>query len=550
MITVADYVARFLVSRGVRYVFGFQGSAILKLVDAMLETGSIEYIQNFNEQASGFAADAYARIRGGLGVAIATSGPGAVNLIGGMANAYFDSIPVLFITGQDYLAHITEHREARQNGFQDLDIVSMVKPVSKYAALVTSPERIRYELEKACWLAENGRKGPVVLDIPIDIQFKEVDENALPGFTPEECHHTEPDVAAVLAKIESAQRPLILAGGGIRLADALPEFETFLRKSSIPVITTLNALDLTSSSFGFSGLHGHSCANLALRHADLILALGTRFGHRQIGKSAEHFSSAECIRVDIDPLEFGRTFVRESISLNCDVKTFLQNMNACRYSHRYSDWKTHISEWKRTYADTVCINAHMELDPVHLVRETAKYYAPDAVLTADVGANQMWVAQGFAKRADERLLFSSGFGSMGYALPAAIGASYLTNSAVVCFTGDGGLQMNLQELNTLSLRRNNIKCIVFNNNTLGMMREVQDRYYQGHHYGTTDKEFTCPDLRKLADCFQIGYIRIRNSNDFYKLEKIFSDTQPWLIDANIDASAKVLNCYDDPSLKN
>lgn len=545
MMTVADYIARFLVSKGVRHVFGFQGSAVLKLIDAMVGTGNIEYIQNFNEQASAFAADAYARIRGDLGVAIATSGPGAVNLISGIANAYFDSIPVLFITGQDYLAHITQHRNARQNGFQDLDIISMIRPISKYAVLITEAERIRYELEKACWLAENGRKGSVVVDIPIDIQFKEIDVNSLPGFTPEKCICFEPDVEAVLTKLETAERPLILAGGGLRLAGALSEFETFLNKSNIPVITTLNAVDLTVASYGFSGLHGHTCANLALKHADLVLALGTRFGHRQIGKNMEQFSTAECIRVDIDPNEFGRTFVKENLALLCDLKTFLQRMNTCQYTRDRSIWHTKLTEWREVYADTVCLNEDTGLDPIRLVREVAKHYAPNAVLTTDVGANQIWTVQGFTKQADERLLCSSGFGAMGYSLPAAIGASYLVDSAIICFTGDGGLQMNLQELNTLSLRRNNIKCIVFNNNTLGMMLEVQDRYYHKHHYGTTEQEFTCPDLKKLAACFGLEYITIHDANDLSKLKEVFANNQPWLVDVCVAREAKVSNRYDD-----
>ncbi len=547
--TVADYVAQFLVSKKIQHIFGFQGSAILKLVDSMVKTGKIKYIQNFNEQASAFAADAYARVRGSLGVAIATSGPGASNLISGIANAYFDSIPVLFITGQDYLSHITQHRNARQNGFQDLDIIAMVKPISKYAVLINKAENIRYELEKACWIAENGRKGSVVVDIPIDIQFKNIDERNLIGYKPDKKVYISPNIETIVSRLENSKRPLILAGGGIRLAGAELEFEYFLRKSNIPVITTLNAVDLTNMSYGFSGLHGHSCANLALRHADLILALGTRLGHRQIGKTIESFSTADCIRVDIDPNEFGRTFIKENPAILCDIKLFLQYMNDKDYKQNHIEWHEQIKKWKKEYADTVCINDCLNIDPVKFVRKTSDYYTNNTIITADVGSNQMWTAQGFKKQANERLLCSSGFGAMGYALPASIGASYLSDSPVICFTGDGGLQMNLQEINTISLHRNNIKCIVFNNNTLGMMREVQNRYYDSHHYGTTEKDFSCPDLKKLSECFKLKYLSIENTNDIDKLKYVFGDNQPWIVDVKIDKGAIVLNSYDDEALK-
>lgn len=548
MITVAEYVAKFLVSKGVKHIFGFQGSAMLKMLDEVVNVG-IEYIQNFNEQASGFAADSYARVRNDIGVAIATSGPGAVNLIGGIANAYFDSIPVMFITGQDYSTGILAGNKARQNGFQDMDIVSMVKPVTKYAVLLDKPENIRYELEKAYYYATSGRKGSVLIDIPIDIQFKEIDENSLKGFEKPLKNKCDYKINNVINLLKSAKKPVILAGGGIRTADAINEFRTFINKTNIPVISSLNGIDSFENIIGFSGLYGNSEANLSIKNTDLIIAMGARFSLKQIGKKKEQYNiNAKIIHVDIDEAEINRTFMKEDISVIADLKEFLKEINKQEIKLDIQDWIKQVENWKKLYKDTVCVSKKL-IDPVEFVREISKYADDKAVFTADVGANQMWVAQGLRLKENQRLLNSAGFGAMGYSLPAGIGVSYLAPE-VISFMGDGGFQMNLQELNTLALRRNNIKCVIFNNNNLGLMRDVQLRYYNNHFYGNNEQEFTCPDLKKLANTFNIKYLKIENENDFINFKNIFEDKEPYLIDVRVDKDTIPLNRYDDEALKN
>lgn len=547
---VAAFIAQFLVQKGVQHVFGFQGGAILKLLDEMIATGKIRYIQNYHEQASAFAADAYARVTSGIGVALATSGPGATNLITGIANAQLDSIPTLFITGQDYTANVIQANGARSNGFQDLDIVSVVRPITKYAVMLTDPNRVRYEIEKAYWHATNGRPGAVVLDVPIDVQFKEVDVANLEGFTPESEIAWQMDLTAVIAAMQQAKRPLILVGGGVRIARAEKELRLLAERTGIPVISTLNGLDIVEGSFGFAGLHGNVCANLAAQNADLLIACGVRFGQRQVGKKPENYTSATVIHIDIDKNELGRIFP-SGIAVQSDLKLFLSQLLDITADHRWSDfawWRAQIRDWQTRYRSCAYLNTD-GLDPVQAVEAFLPYCAQDAILVSDVGQNQMWVAQGFSARGNRKLLNSCGHGSMGYSLPAAIGAKIAhPDRQVIAFTGDGGLHMNIQELMFLGHQRVGVKCVVFNNNTLGMMREVQARYYQSHYYGSNQQEFACANLEKLADAYGLGFARVETLNDIETAASALTDDLPCIIEFAIPYDSKLSNRYDEAEI--
>ncbi len=552
MVTVASYVAQFLKKHNIDYLFGYQGSAMLKMLDEIVGAG-VSYVQNFHEQASSFSADAYARINGNIGVAIATSGPGAVNMIGGISDAYFDSVPVMFITGQDYLKNLTAGNGARQNGFQDMDIVSMVSTITKYAVMLDDPKMIRFELEKAFYYATTGRKGPVLIDVPIDLQFKEVDETGLQGFIPDfsSCNSSIPDnvLEDIVKLIENSEKPVILVGGGIRGAGAVSNLNAFIEKTNIPVVSTLNGLDVTEKTVGFTGLYGNTEANLALKNADLILALGTRFAQQHTGKQKELYNTtAKVIHVDIDKTEPGRTFIKPEISVVADLSDFLQAINQNNIHVAVNAWNETIEGWKQKYKDTVC-RSDKCVDPILLIREISKYSSKGAVYTSDVGANQMWVAQGLRLKQGQRLLNSSGYGSMGFSLPAAIGASYL-KSEVIAFMGDGGFQMNIQELNTLSLRRNNVKCFIFNNNILGLMRNLQKNYYSNHFYGNNEREFCCPDIKKLADAYQLDYMRLNTNDDLRKIEEMLIKKGPCLVDVQIDINLTPLTKYEDEAFNN
>lgn len=547
MMTVADYIAGFLTSKGVKHLFGFQGSAMLKMLDSIAATNKITYIQNFNEQASAFGAEAYARVTNEIGVAIATSGPGATNLITGIADAFCDSIPVLFITGQERTALINSRGKARQNGFQDANIVSIVRPITKYAVLLDNPENVCYELEKAFYYATTGRKGPVLIDVPIDIQFQEVNEHDLRGFTaPEQKAEELTGLSDIVSEIKKAKKPLILAGGGVRSAKAEVLLDDFCKKTGIPVVATLNGLDACRHIAGFGGLYGNTVANLALLNADLLLIFGARLASQHTGKErAAYNGNAKIIRVEIDETEFGRTAFKENILIPCDLYSFFPAVLPLLNRTDFKNWNDQIASWKERYGERIA-QVKKGLSPVKTVQTVLQKSDENAVVTVDVGENQMWAAQAFIPNGKRRFLSSSGFGAMGFSLPAAIGASFAAGQ-VVAFTGDGGFQMNLQELNTLSLWRRNVKCFVFNNSCLGLMRSVQTKFYNSRFHGNTPETFTCPDLEKLAETFKLNFTRLKTENDFQNLNAVFGDKEPWLIDVEIDPDTRALNRYDDPA---
>ena len=544
---VAAYLARFLVEKNVHHIFGFQGGAILKMLDEIIATGAIQYVQNYHEQASAFAADACSRITGNIGVAIATSGPGATNLITGIANAQLDSVPLLFITGQDYMTNITANTGTRQNGFQDLDIVSLVKTITNYAIMLTDPKKIRYELEKAYWYATAGRPGAVLIDIPIDVQFMEVDPEEMQGFSPDEENAGIVDTGAIINAIAGAKRPVILVGGGVHSAKAEQAVKEFIVHTKIPVVSTANGIDSAEGGFGFAGLHGHTYANLAIQNADLLIALGARFGQRQVGKEPSAYTHAKVIHVDIDRNELSRIF-HDEIAIQSDLKVFLEQINRDLGGvvlPDFSEWIRKIKEWKQKYHSNVYINKK-GLDPVKAVEKIVSLCAENAIFTSDVGQNQMWVAQGFQMRGTRRLLNSCAHAAMGYSLPAAIGVKTVCpENQVICFTGDGGLQMNLQELIFVGHRRTGVKCIVFNNGTLGMMREVQLRYFQRHYYGSNRDEFICCNLRKVADTFGLGYRYIDNLDAIDSLGKVLADENPYIIELPLELDSLLTNRYDE-----
>lgn len=544
---VADYIAQYLVKKQVEHVFGFQGSAILRMLHSMLDTGKIQYIQNYHEQASSFAADAYARVTGKVGVAMATSGPGAVNMISGMVNAQYDSIPCVFFLGQDYRANIVKGEGVRTNGFQDLDIVSMVKPITKYAKTLMEPEMIRFELEKAFHLAESGRPGSVVLDIPIDVQFAEIDESNLVSFTTETVSYDYARVAEVVECIKEAQQPILLIGGGIQNARLTRKFKKLVKRTQIPVVSTLNGMDGTCPLVGFAGLHGHTQANLAIFKADLVIALGTRLGQRQVGKVKERYTSAHIVHVDIDPTELNRS-VDESISIQGELSGFLDQLLLELKDQdvpSFQDWSDRIEAWQQLYGNNVRIN-EQGIDPVEFIAELSPHISKSAIMTNDIGQNQMWVAQGIQLKKGQRLIQASGFGPMGYSLPAAVGAQIAhPDRQVISFTGDGGLQMNLQELLLIGEKRLPIKIVVFNNNTLGLIRETQERYFNSEYPGTNPKDFICGDLELLSKTYGLKYLMVKDMEDIPALASILNTDGPVIIDLRIHIDAKTLNRYDD-----
>jgi len=552
---VSDYVMDFLFEKKIRYIFGFQGSSVTHLIDSLHKVKGLTYIQNYHEQASSFSADAYARVCGGVGVAIATSGPGATNLITGVANSFFDSVPCLFITGQVSTHAIKAKQAIRQQGFQETDIVSIAKPITKFAETVLDPEKIRFYLEKAFFYAQSGRPGSVLIDIPHNVQASEINPQVLKSFydsdeyTSEMKKNTRPDenvVRQIVAMLTEAKRPVVLAGGGMASVRGKGVFKTLIHACDLPVVASLRGLDSIDHDdkhfCGFIGSYGNRYANFAVAKSDLLLVLGSRLDERQTGPDITLFAKdARIIHVDVDPHELNHN-VRETISVCCDIGFFL-NALAAEISNRCfdnKDWLDSIHRWKLKYP-SYTVHSHVnDIDPNEFLHILSKKVSDNAVVCSDVGQNTMWVAQSFCFSGDRQLIGSSGHGAMGYSLPAGIGAHFVSpDRQTICVMGDGGIQMNLQELQTISREQIPVKIFVMNNRSLGMIRDFQEKYFNNHCFGSVEG-YANPDFERLAHAFNIMYTKICTRKDFDKLDRELKNTKPHLFEVVLSPTTQVI----------
>lgn len=515
---ISDYIVSFLIEKKITDVFGYPGGMVTYLMDSFdKQKDKIQAHLCYHEQGAAFAACGYAQVSGLPGVAYATSGPGATNLLTGIANAYFDSIPCIFITGQVNTYDIKTIPKMRQNGFQETDIVKIVQSITKEAIQVTDPTRIREELEKAFYISMEGRKGPVLLDIPMNIQRTNIDPSILKAYS--EIKKKEIDYKEVgrgiLQALSKSQKPLLLIGAGIRTSGAINEFRQLVSLLKIPVVTSMIAIDVLPSeslySFGFLGAYGHRWANFITVKSDLILAMGTRLDGRQTGSDTTRFAeNARIIRVDIDASEIEKKIKETDLPIICDLNKLLKEMLSQIKAFEYTktDWITTCQKMKQ---DLLSLDGE---DENKTVNEISKKIPCDALVTTDVGQNQVWVAQSFFMQ-NQQILFSGGLGAMGYSLPAAIGACYAGKKKVFCFSGDGGLQMNIQELQVIAREQLPIKIILLNNQSLGMIRHFQEMYFKEHYMQTVeDYGYTVPDFCKIANAYGIKAKKINKLEDF------------------------------------
>ena len=540
---VSDYIARFLKENGCGCVFGYPGGAVTHLIDSLYRTDGITFIGTYHEQAAAFAAEGYARMKNGFGAALATSGPGAVNLLTGVGSAYFDSVPVLYLTGQVNTYEYKGKRNIRQLGFQETDIVSMAKPVTKYAARVTDPEKIRFELEKALFTACSGRKGPVLLDLPMDVQRAEVNEKKLPGFQAEASRGSDFSVRETIRLLNESRRPVFLAGGGVRLAGASEPLGRTAEKLGIPVVCSLMGRDSFDSRsqfyMGMIGTYGNRCANFTAANSDLVVALGSRLDTRQTGTVPESFArGARLVRVEIDSSELRHKIKPDEIAVRADVGAFLEKLSGASDRVR-ADW----NEWRKTVLD---YRQRYPLDPgcgwgnPNSIMNAVSRMVPEGCAAAlDVGQNQMWGAQSFRVTGGRRLLTSGGMGAMGFSLPCAVGAHYAGSEKAFAFTGDGGLQMNLQELELLKRNGIPVKVIVFNNRCLGMIRQFQEMYFEGRCNATV-RDYEAPCFSKIAEAYGIGSLRVETREDFLKLDRFLSQPGPGLAEIILPRDTSVV----------
>ena len=546
---VSELIVECLKRCGVKYVFGYQGGSVTHIIDAISRCEGIDYIQNYHEQGSAFSADAYARVSSeGLGVAIATNGPGATNLITGMANAYCDSIPVLFLTGQVHTWMMKGNSACRQNSFQEIDIISLANSVTKYCVTIKDAKDVMPCLMHAVKLAKSGRKGPVLLDIPIDIQMAEIDEQVI-DWNSVECREAgdedNKDVALSLMaeesfkRLESCQRPLFLCGGGLNF-DAKKYVEFLAKRCNIPIVCSLMGLDRfpheLDQFIGFIGVYGNRYANKAIQECDLLIVIGSRLDQRITGKNIEDFAkNAKVIHIDIDKTEL-RHKISEDQSINCDAASYLMQLSErvnLAEKFDFSSWLNRVLEIKGMYpADKE--KRDKGINPVSFFASLGNVLPQNSIVSADVGQNQMWVAQGLRVYNKEfRLLNSGGLGAMGYALPASVGAYFARQSdKIIAIMGDGGMQMNIQELNLISKSRLPICIFVINNHSLGMIRDLQEKYYKQNYEGTIKGFFPAP-IEGIAEAYHIKYKRISYLVSEQELEDLLHEDSALIIEVNI-----------------
>jgi len=523
---VSDYVVDFISRQGVNHVFEFIGGAITHLIDSIHHRSDMDCVSVHHEQTGAFAAEAYARINGRLGVAMATSGPGALNMVTGIGSCWFDSVPCLFITGQVNTYEYKFDRPVRQIGFQETDIVSVVDSLTKYAVLVTEPESIRYHLEKAVWLAQNGRPGPVLLDIPMNIQRAQIEPEALNCFWGSaeqaalcDIEAPNPDsIEAVAALIGKAKRPVILAGGGIRTARAAEELQSLVQQTGIPVVCTLMGLDViphdNRAFFGMIGAYGNRYGNMTLANADLLLILGARLDSRQTGTRPDTFARAATkVHVDIDANELNAK-VGVDLALRADVKEFLSALNRELDGKPATDltpWYQVIDGYREKYSTHAAPGESCGgIDPNRFMEMLSSRCGTGDVVCLDVGQNQIWAAQSFRLKKGQRMLNSGGMGAMGFSLPAALGAAKALNGQrIIALAGDGGIQVNIQDLDAIVNHSLPVKVIVLNNGCLGMVRQFQDLYFGGRRQSTVIG-YGCPNLIEIAKAYGLPTFSITN----------------------------------------
>lgn len=511
---VSDYIVEFFVKKGITDVFGYPGGMVTHLMDSFSKyEKEIQAHVCYHEQAAAFEACAYAQASGKVGVAYATSGPGATNMITGICNAYFDSIPVIFITGQVNSFESKDGYHLRQRGFQETNIVDMVKDVTKYAVYVEDANKIGYYLEKAYQIAISGRKGPVLLDIPMNIQRAEIELSKLDVYQ----NNTEKrtgEYSVIVDKLHQAKRPCMVLGAGIKNVPKEKICE-FVEHMNIPVVTSMLAVDTLpfdhSLNYGFIGAYGARTANFVVAKSDLVLALGSRMDVRQVGGKRINFApDATLIRVDIDETELEYQIRENEIDIQADVAdvvAYLQNEYAAK-EKKYLEWHE------------VCKSISQKLSGIDdkkynlYVKKISQYVPENTVITTDVGQNQVWIAQSFRTKSGQSILFSGGHGAMGYSLPAAIGAYYATKRPVICFNGDGGFQMNIQELEFIRRERLPIKVFIFNNYALGMIRHFQEMYFERNYAQTVcGKGYETPNFEQIAYAYDMKYFSYETLED-------------------------------------
>ena len=546
---LADYVFSFVADQGVSTVFLVPGGGAMYLADAAGQAEGLSFVPNHHEQASAIAAEAYSRINGHLGVALVTTGPGATNAITAVAGAWIESVPMLVISGQVKRADLKGDSGVRQRGPQEVDIVSMVEPITKYAVTVMDPADIRFHLEQAVALATSGRRGPVWLDIPLDIQAATIDPATLRPYRPETA--AVPDLGAAIDRIVEligqAERPIIVAGHGIRLAGAAGAFTALYEKLTIPVVTTWNAMDLIPAdhplSVGKPGTVALRPPNFAVQNSDLLIAIGARLDNVVTAFNPARFGrDAKKVVVDVDPAELAKFTHPIDLKIEADAKHFIDTLLAAADRVPRRDrhvWLDRCVEWKRRYPvnDGKPFATSGEISHYHMMQVLAEEIPEDTlVVTGSSGLGVEAFYTVFQNKRGQRVFLTSGLGAMGYGLPAMIGAGIANGrKPFVGVESDGSLMMNLQELATLKAQNLPVRLFIIDNQGYASIRNTQRNYFQGRFVGTgAEGGLYLPDIVAVAQAMGIPASRVEDAADLRAaVRRTLAEPGPVLLDVRV-----------------
>lgn len=542
----SDWIAKFLVSQRVEAVYEVAGGMIANFIDALHRDGRVQIVACHHEQGAGFAAEGHARMTGVPGVAMGTSGPGAINLLTALGSCHFDSTPAVFITGQVNRSEQKRDRPIRQLGFQETDVAAMAAPIAKAAIRVGAIEELPNRLGEAFALARAGRPGPVLVDIPFDLQLAEVDaplpDSPVAAGQPEGAAIPADAAARIVEDLSRAERPLILAGGGLRAGRAVKGFRELVDRLGVPVVNSLMGVDVLPFDHplrvGLIGTYGNRWANIALSSCDVLLVLGSRLDIRQTGADTDAFMAGRTIHhVDCDPGEVNNrlTGCHELIATLAEAIPALVQVAEQLPGAAHPSWSDEIAELAERWPDTGELPGIGGINPNLLMHQLSNEAATAYVV--DVGQHQMWAAQSLELGAGQRFLTSGGMGAMGSALPLAVGAAVASRGPVLMIAGDGGFQLNIQELQTVARNGLPLKMAILNNGCHGMVRQFQESYFDGR-YQSTLWGYSAPSFVAVAGAYGIPGRSVEEPADVAAaVEEMWAAEGPYLLEVVIDLKA-------------
>jgi acetolactate synthase-1/2/3 large subunit len=548
---VSDYIAQFIRDKGIKHVFAISGGGAMHLVDSFGNTEGLQYVAMQTEQAAAMAAEGYTRITNLPGCVLVTTGPGGTNALTGVAGAWIDSIPMIVISGQVTLNNLSQHRNLRQFGIQEINIAAIARTVTKWACTVTARQDIRITLEKAWEIATSDRPGPVWIDVPLDVQGAEIDPDRLDSLdiptTPSPTMYYDGFLATVVTEITESKRPVLIYGYGVRLAGAEVELRRLAQQFKVPIVSSWTAGDILGHEechIGHAGIMGDRASNFAVQQSDLLLIIGSRMSIPHVGYDPKLFApNAKQIIVDIDINEADKPSLNPYISIQCDAKMFITTLLNYLESGNIEiyrpEWYSQCQQWKEKYK---IIDEHPKnpnpqtINTYHFVELLQQCLADDAIVVTDMGASFTCTHQTLMPKVGQRLFTSSGLAPMGWGLPGAIGAHYASGKPVICVVGDGGLSMNVQELQTIKHYQLPIKILVLNNKGYLTIKHMQDNQFKRRVGSDSRSGYSTPQFNEIACAYGI---KSRRVSDRFTLKSflplwIEGDQRPMLIELMAD----------------